>query len=97
MFAYRSEMTWCGNNFCGGVDAVRETARAMVTANMGPFEPPPVPATPGRKGGQRLILATPNPNQSRVSIGWMGANNELWYGGQIGSWFLRMSKRFSLD
>jgi len=37
-----------------------------------------VPATPGREGGQRLILATPNPNQSRVPIGWMGANNELW-------------------
>jgi hypothetical protein len=41
------------------------------------FEPPLVPATPGREGGQWLILVTPNPNQSRVPVGWMGVNNEL--------------------
>jgi hypothetical protein len=59
----------------------------MVTANMDLFEPPPMPATPGCEGGQRLILATPNPNQSRAPISGMGANNELWYGGQRGTWF----------
>jgi hypothetical protein len=33
-------------------------------------------------GGQRLILATPKPNPSRVPIGWMGSNNESRYGSQ---------------
>jgi hypothetical protein len=32
------------------------------------------PATAGSYGGQRLILATPNPNQSRLPIGRMGVN-----------------------
>jgi hypothetical protein len=53
-----------------------------------------VPAIPERKGGQQLILAIPNPNQSRVLISCIRVNNELWYKGQKESWFLRIRKSF---
>jgi hypothetical protein len=45
-------------------------------------------------GGQRPILATTQPSQSRLAVGWMGTNDESRYTGQRGSWFLRMSKKF---
>ena len=60
------------------------SARAVVTT-----EPISSPSS-GWNGGQRLILATPKLNPSRLLIGWMGADNESRYGGQKGSWLLRI-------
>jgi len=54
------------------------SARAMVTTIGGIFSIGAILSPIGwwEDGGQRLFLATPKPNPSRLPIGWMGANKE---------------------
>jgi hypothetical protein len=59
-------LSWCWNNFSGGVDTVTgDSERAMVT-------------TTGLYLVMEPILSL---LWRRLPIGWMGANNEFRYGG----------------